>query len=896
MEIVAQYQTLDKERIAHQGSIENVPAQCWTLLNLSRMLVNHGQHLQANLSLSEPVALGICYAERALNLAPESESYLRAVAYQLVADARRKLSPAPYNDIVLLCDQSVQELNKWRGTCDPADHESLQMANTAEFNARQNKAMFLHYADRYDEALECYESLLANVELTSAPSQKFTLHIQLANVLNNARRYAQARRYVFSDAIEAFITEPDQRFRLHSARSLSYASSGRMAEALDEINEAMFYFNDVATEVAGNIMVRAARYYIKVSAFEHATTLLPDLLVKEESYSGMDYQMNLALAGAELLVEHGTETDATGALERLRDLLDLSEEQYEQRSEYDRLRVRFLRRFRDPEVAYELVSSMVGNTSLPHHRIEQQQLLLEYCEVSLQLHINRLLKPQIDALFIGSFLDSQWVRWRAALCMAREHERRGNLTAAIQYAKLSCSQMLTLSVPLLRFEAQRQRIAGEVITPFLVLENLLSHSGAVLEAQVIRATRVEIEVQLRSTKPLTGERHADISFSSQVRFNDEELAFIEELKVAVDHLVSHHELGKPWQDGARDSGLVELINNADVTNPPQFRTAPVVNSPIAENRLHLSYWFDGEEVWMTAVDYSGACTKPLHVSIQELRLKVFRLRVGMEESTHWRAHAQELYTILIHPIEKALDDVDTLVVSVTDVLRLVPFGALWDQSGYLAERLRIIHSHTFRIADVQVPPQPRVLLLGTGCHSTDDSPLSPLAELTALQDNFSSVTSLVDQDWSPEQCAERLSTGVDVVHICCHYVYKAENPERSYFKLSDGRRLGVRELLELEGWRRVKLVFLATCNSAVGGGQDNLSLADHFIEAGVSTVIGSFRPVKDHESVEYCSVFYSELKNSRCVSKALHQAQLNMLGAQCSIWSAYELWQGTDCR
>lgn len=143
MDVVTHYQALDKKRKSHQSLTDDLPSHCWILLRLSRVLVNHGQHLQANLNLSDSVTLGIRYAERALKLAPASEFYLRAVSYQLVADARRKLSPPPYNDIVLLCDQSVQELNQWRNTCDPVDMDSKQMADTAEFNARLNKALAL---------------------------------------------------------------------------------------------------------------------------------------------------------------------------------------------------------------------------------------------------------------------------------------------------------------------------------------------------------------------------------------------------------------------------------------------------------------------------------------------------------------------------------------------------------------------------------------------------------------------------------------------------------------------------------------------------------------------------------------------------------------------------------
>ena len=94
----------------------------------------------------------------------------------------------------------------------------------------------------------------------------------------------------------------------------------------------------------------------------------------------------------------------------------------------------------------------------------------------------------------------------------------------------------------------------------------------------------------------------------------------------------------------------------------------------------------------------------------------------------------------------------------------------------------------------------------------------------------------------------------------------------------------------LDGWQRVKLLFLATCNSAVGG--DHLSLANLFIEAGVSGVVASLRTVNDMQSIEFCEQFYDNLQHTPEVHSTFRQTKTNTLNQRNAVWSAYEFWGG----
>ena len=235
-------------------------------------------------------------------------------------------------------------------------------------------------------------------------------------------------------------------------------------------------------------------------------------------------------------------------------------------------------------------------------------------------------------------------------------------------------------------------------------------------------------------------------------------------------------------------------------------------------------------------------------------------------------------------------EVDTIIVSATHGLNLMPFSALKDGDRFLIEQYKVVLSHRPNGGLVSVKNQDNALLLGTTLNTNESAGLNPAKELAALEKKFQSVQSLVGSIWNLEQCATILGNGVDVVHVCCHYVYSPENPGDSYFKLSEGRCLHVRELLALDGWQHVKLLFLATCNSGVGG--DHLSLANLFIEAGVSGVVASLRTVNDMQSIEFCEQFYDNLQHTPEVHSTFRQTKTNTLNQRNAVWSAYEFWGG----
>ncbi len=116
--------------------------------------------------------------------------------------------------------------------------------------------------------------------------------------------------------------------------------------------------------------------------------------------------------------------------------------------------------------------------------------------------------------------------------------------------------------------------------------------------------------------------------------------------------------------------------------------------------------------------------------------------------------------------------------------------------------------------------------------------------------------------------------GFSILHFAAHAVVDEQSPSRSALMLSPGAReedgqFQVAEVARLDLKGRV--IVLAACRSASGavlGGEGPVSLTRAFFQAGAPVVVGSSRPLRDDESTELMSRFYSGLARGLPVSRA----------------------------
>lgn len=836
------------------------------------------------------------HAQKALTHAPDPELYSRALALEYLATAKTRVDSAPYNEIIDHTRASLNEIKKWRLTID--DQESQQRANIFEINGRLNLALYQHYADRFDEAIESLESLTNDTRLKLHTSSAFTAKLLLSNVLNDARLFNKARDVLFSHDLMELIYTQHEEFRLRSARSLYFANTGRLQEAIVEIEKALHYFyNNDEKEIDGNILVRASRFYAEVGAYQEARNLLPDLRTRTGKHSGMDYELNRAMVAALLQIETESEEEGKSAIDYVETLftderaIDLKVSHHQ----LDERKIRFLLRHKGNESAFQYAASLptVANATLQSHEPDRQLCLLYYCELALDQ--GQSVTEQIETCWFASFICSQWARWRASLCLARDLDRRGELAAAILFAKLACQQVLSLSVPLLRYADQRRWLPTELMKPFKLTEVLLRKNGSIAEAEWSYYQRNSLEDRLRFAKfpdmvivgPL-------VEITTNVALSEPEKTILDDTEHKALQLVNHYEDGRSLAQSVAESGLINRLTSINsLTLRNTSKPPPVVaHSPAPgvcpRGQLQLRYWFDHNTLWVTASSAAKQIQQALSIDLDSVRETVFKFRISEHGSDTSTALSRYLYDTLAQPILKQFDRIDTLIIRPVDALRLLPFGALLHVKTPLLDRFRLAVSHGNQVSSSAFSSK-TALLLATSDHGPDTPVLQYDADASALSSH--ELQTLADDDWCLSSLQSALQSQPDVVHICCHHDYRPSSPNQSVFKLSRQREVNVHELLELEGWSDVDLVHLATCNAALTSG-DYPSLADLFIQSGVRCVIASLHPLHNESAGEFSHNLYNELRQSRDILDAVRQSRQKMLVQNNHVWRAYELWLG----
>lgn len=877
----------------------------WRLLRMSKLLINYGELLKVSLKLSSPKELAAEYAERALKEANETDHILKAESYLLISNARWFFPIPPHKENAILCEKALQEISIWICSCEGEknnEEEYLRIQNIKNI-AKANRALYLHYANDFSSAIIEYQSLLEESKRHNAFQEGFNLTLKLANVLNDASRIGEARKLLFSDDIERINSNDNQRFRLHVARSHLYALSGRMWQALEEIHAALRYFNsnDFQFETQGNLLIRAARYYIKMSAYEEAMTMLPDLIGNEHNYTGGEYKLNLGVVSAMFWVSYGNKQQAENSLNKLESIVKETIDNIsvgelpDQYWDMIGLKVEYEQRYHGEDEAMKFICSVPGvvNSTLDTVTLNHCSLLLKYCELSVAVRQTKKLKPYITTILCCSIFTEQWERWRTSLIVARWCLSEGLNSQAIFWAKLACIDILSLSVPLLRSDKQRERIAEEFMLPFNFLENALCSEGRVPEAQAIRSLKINTECEIRF--PYFSDKRIEIYSGDifQIKFSVSESCDFEKWITLCEKAIQYFEQGKPVQESSRRSGLHRFITSKN--DEKNIDTQVILeNKPIHQihkDSCRLSYWIYDNKIRVTVESTNTKINLFLEYNLKEVRQEVYNLCVALEAGKEWISFSKYLYKALIYPVLNYISDSSILILSLNDALAYLPFATLYDGEDYLIENYEIIYSHGENLHMTTIENDARMIFLGTMFHSPSEIKLNPQRELESIQKQFQVETVLIDKDWSLQQLNQSFTGASSILHLCCHFVYQAHNPADSFLLLSDGRRLDMRTLLNIDGWERFDLIFLATCNSAIGGiGSDfnaNMSLADIFISAGVKRVIASFRPVSDTEAQQFSGCFYSRLRETGSVEQALQLAQRDTIKSNDSIWSAY---------
>jgi CHAT domain-containing protein/Tfp pilus assembly protein PilF len=259
--------------------------------------------------------------------------------------------------------------------------------------------------------------------------------------------------------------------------------------------------------------------------------------------------------------------------------------------------------------------------------------------------------------------------------------------------------------------------------------------------------------------------------------------------------------------------------------------------------------------------------------------------------------AQNLYGILIKPIEPDLGDAETILYAPDRSLRYIPLSALYDGKQWMVERFAIQRITAYSVSDLNEQPSGELrVLAGAFSAGTLDFSVGEekfhfsglpfaRAEVENLSKTISTTKALFDKDFTPKRTeTEAKAGGHTIIHLATHAAFLAGQPDASFILFGSGER---RTLMEVkESWpgllTDVELVVLSACETGIGGrlgtGDEILGFGYLMERAGAEATIATLWSVDDGGTQVLMKAFYENLREKGVTkAQALRQAQLTLI-------------------
>lgn len=297
-----------------------------------------------------------------------------------------------------------------------------------------------------------------------------------------------------------------------------------------------------------------------------------------------------------------------------------------------------------------------------------------------------------------------------------------------------------------------------------------------------------------------------------------------------------------------------------------------------------------------------------------------------------RSAAEDLYALLIAPVEKDLRAGETLLVIPDDALWRVSFAALADARGrFLVERWPVVYAPSISVFTEmaarrgpireEARPEPGLLLAvgnptldsaaasGFAAYYRTASTLGPLPhaelEVDAVRLLYGpSHCQVLKRQEATESRTKAAMGHAGVVHFATHGLLDDRNPMYSRLALARGGE--PTEDGWLETWEIARLdihadlVVLSACETArgrIGDGEGVVGMAWSFFVAGAKSTLATQWKVESEHTAHFMIRFHEGLKAHMDKARALREAQLRSIRdprhRHPFYWAAFVLF-GSD--
>lgn len=154
-------------------------------------------------------------------------------------------------------------------------------------------------------------------------------------------------------------------------------------------------------------------------------------------------------------------------------------------------------------------------------------------------------------------------------------------------------------------------------------------------------------------------------------------------------------------------------------------------------------------------------------------------------------------------------------------------------------------------------------------------------EAKSIQKSFAMTKTLVGKRVTKRN-VEAVLSNADIVHFGCHGVSDPRDALESELLLSGSDSIRLRDLLASPSLlKQARLVVLSACQTYTVDRDlpgESLNLTTGIIAAGARAVIGSLWPVPDSATADLMYGLYEGIRNGVSPARALHEAQLALMG------------------
>jgi CHAT domain-containing protein len=360
-------------------------------------------------------------------------------------------------------------------------------------------------------------------------------------------------------------------------------------------------------------------------------------------------------------------------------------------------------------------------------------------------------------------------------------------------------------------------------------------------------------------------------------------------------------------EGARRARLIAAPEDiVDVADATRFDAA-ALQAALGDEGALIEYGVLDDELFACVVTRQGvhlqrrvASWREVQDTLRAARFQIETLRHGAAPvrqhlsslAARTQRRLEQLHALVWAPLAPALIDSRRVLIVPCGPLGLLPFAALHDGSGALAQRFELALVPSARLAlrgllRVPMPPR-RAVALG------ESSRLPHAAyEARYVAALFAEGRALVGTQATLEALREH-APRAELIHLACHAQFRNDNPMFSALYLHDGA-------LTVEAVETLKLlpgtVVLSACETGVaesGSGEERVGLVRAFLVAGAARVLASLWPVDDEVTGAFMASFYAALCAGEPPAKALRQAQTRQMATHPHpfYWAAFTLHGG----